>query len=163
MTRRLIAAAALILGLAANTSAQPTVFLVRHAERADGGSTSGSMMAADPDLSGAGTLRAQALARMLKDAKITAIYTTEFKRTKQTAAPLATLTGVRATEVSSKDLPGLLKKIRAGTGNVLVVGHSNTIPAVLKDLGIAEPVTIDDAEYDNLLIVTRGTLVRLRY
>ena len=163
MMRRLFAAAVLILGLAANVSAQPTVFLVRHAERADGGNTGGSMTAADPDLSGAGIIRAQTLARMLKDAKISAIYTTEFKRTTQTAAPLATMLGVNVTEVSAKDLPSLVQKIRAATGNVLVVGHSNTIPAVLKGLGITEPVTIAEAEYDNLLIVAKDTLVRLRY
>jgi len=163
MFRRAIAIAVLVLGLASGVAAQGVVFLVRHAERADDANAGPKMTAADPDLSGQGVLRAQALAHVLKDAKITAIYTTEYKRTKQTAAPLATALGIQVTEVSSKDLPGLLQKIRTSPGNVLIVGHSNTVPAVIKDLGIAEPVSIGEPEYDNLFVVTKGTLIRLRY
>ena len=113
MMRRVIAMCVLVLvivlggGLASTAAAQGTVFLVRHAERADDANAGPKMTGTDPDLSGQGVLRAQALARALKDAKITAIYTTEFKRTRQTAAPLATALGVQVTEVSSKDLPGL--------------------------------------------------------
>lgn len=166
MMRRLIAMSVLVLvlvGLASTAAAQGTVFLVRHAERADDANAGPKMTATDPDLSGQGILRAQALARTLKDAKITGIYTTEYKRTKQTAGPLATALGVQVTEVSSKDLPGLFQKVRTAPGNVLVVGHSNTVPAVIKELGVAEPVSIAETEYDNLFVVTRGTLIRLRY
>jgi hypothetical protein len=54
------------------------------------------------------------------------------------------------------------------TGNVLVIGHSNTIPELLKRLGVKETIAIADSEYDNLFIVVRGatgepTLIRLRY
>ncbi len=169
MMRRLIAMCVLVLvivlggGLASTAAAQGTVFLVRHAERADDANAGPKMTGTDPDLSGQGVLRAQALARTLKDAKITAIYTTEYKRTRQTAAPLATALGVQVTEVSSKDLPGLFQKVRTAPGNVLVVGHSNTVPAVIKELGVAEPVSIAETEYDNLFVVTKGTLIRLRY
>ena len=166
MMRRVFAIGVLVLvlgGLASTAAAQGTVFLVRHAERADDANSGPKMTGTDPDLSGQGILRAQALARTLKDAKITAIYTTEFKRTRQTAAPLATALGVQVTEVSSKDLPGLFQKVRTAPGNVLVVGHSNTVPAVIKELGVAEPVSIAETEYDNLFVVTRGTLIRLRY
>ena len=65
--------------------------------------------------------------------------------------------------MSSKDLPGLIQKVRTASGNVLVVGHSNTVPAVIKELGVAEPVSIAETEYDNLFVVTKGTLIRLRY
>jgi broad specificity phosphatase PhoE len=163
MMRRLFAAGLFVLLNAAAAAAQPAVFLVRHAERADAATSGPTMMANDPELSGAGTRRAQSLAKMLEDAGIAAIFTTEYKRTKQTAAPLATALGVVPTVVASKDMPDLVRKIKAATGNVLVVGHSNTIPDVLKQLGISDPITIAEAEFDNLFIVVRGSLVRLRY
>ena len=62
------------------------MFLVRHAERADAGMAAAKMAGRDPDLSDAGKARANALAAMLKDARITAIFTTEYKRTRQTGA-----------------------------------------------------------------------------
>ena len=74
-------------------AAQHTVFLVRHAERADTTPGAARRWPTDPDLSDAGRARAESLAAALKDAKITAIYTTEFKRTQQTAAPLAKALG----------------------------------------------------------------------
>ena len=71
--------------LARYASAQPTIFLVRHAERA----TTRGRIPSDTGLSTTGKVRAQDLAQELKDAKITAIYTTEYERTKETAIPLA--------------------------------------------------------------------------
>ena len=71
--------------------------------------------------------------------------------------------GVQVTVVPSKDTAGLIQQVKAATGNVLVVGHSNTVPDVIKALGVAEPVTIAESEFDNLFIVSRGELVRLRY
>ena len=157
--------ATLVLGLltAGQAIAQPTVFVVRHAERADAGSEAAKMMGADPDLSGAGVMRAAALARLLEDAKITAIFTTEYKRARQTAAPLATALGIQATVVPSKDVAGLAKKVRSATGAVLIVGHSNTVPEILAALGIGERVTIGEDDFTNLFIVVGQTLVRLHY
>ena len=163
MIPRLLTVSVFLLAAASSAAAQPTVFLVRHAERADAGMAKAGATDSDPDLSAAGRTRADLLARMLRDAKITAIFTTEFKRTQQTAAPLATRAGVKPVPVSSKDLPALAQKIKTAAGNVLVVGHSNTVPEVIKALGIADPVAIGDTEFDNLFILSRGTLVRLRY
>ncbi len=84
-------------------AAQHTVFLVRHAERADSSPGTSPTMAADPDLSAAGRARADHLAEALKDAKITAIFATEFKRTQQTAAPLAKALGLTVKIVSSNE------------------------------------------------------------
>jgi len=154
-----------LLALAMPAAAQQTIFLVRHAERADASPGAAPMMASDPDLSEAGKARAQSLAAALKDAKITAIYTTQYKRTRQTAEPLATALGIQATVVDALDLPLLVEKIKAG-GNALVVAHSNTIAPVLQQLGIAESVTVGDEDYDNLFVVVRGekpTLVRLHF
>jgi broad specificity phosphatase PhoE len=164
---RYLAAAVLMLALSvANAAAQPVVFLVRHAERADAGMAAAKMAGADPDLSGAGVARANSLAAMLKDARIRTVITTEYKRTRQTGGPVATAAGVPLTVIDSKDMAGVIEKIGSSTGNVLVVGHSNTLPAILKGLGVTEPVTIAEDEFDSLFVVTRpspSSFVRLRY
>ena len=156
----------IVVSLAAGESAQQTVFVVRHAERADTAGGAAPTMAADPELSDAGRARAESLAVALKDAKIVAIFSTEFKRTQATAAPLATALGVQVTTISSKEPAKLIAAVKGAGGNVLVVGHSNTVPAIVKDLGVAAPVTVGDAEYDNLFVVTLGatpSVLRLHY
>ena len=142
------------------------VFLVRHAERADAGMAAAKMAGADPDLSDAGKARAQALATLLKDAHISAIFTTQYKRTRDTARPLATTAGVTVTSLDASDTAGLAARVKGASGNVLVVGHSNTLPDLIKALGITEPVTIADDQFDDLFLVLRGpapTLLRLHY
>lgn len=134
------------------------VILVRHAERADAGAPAGAAMTAnpDPELSDIGRARAKALAALLEDAGITAIYTTEFRRTRDTAAPLAEALKVPVTVVAAREQAALIEKVKAHTGGaILVVGHSNTVPAVIKALGGPE-FTIGEAEYDNLFIVAPG-------
>ena len=140
-------------------SAQPVVVIVRHAEKAANGGN-------DPELSSAGRARADALARILKDSGITAIFTTEFKRTQETAAPTATSIGVTATVVPAKDTAALVAKLHQLNGNALVVGHGDTIPNLIKALGINSAINIPDADYSELLIVTLGDkpqLFRLHY
>jgi broad specificity phosphatase PhoE len=162
----LVLAACLFVSSAASAWAQTTVLVVRHAERADQADGGKAMMATDPDLSAAGRARAESLAAMLKDAGIKTIFTTQYKRTQQTAAPLAKALGVTAEVVGSRELDSLAGKVRAAQGNVLVVGHSNSVPNLLKALGIAEPVEIAETEYDNLFVVTLGdkpSMVRLRF
>ena len=148
--------------LTAFAQAEPTtIFIVRHAERADVASGSPTTMASDPDLSEAGRLRAESLGNALQDAAITAIYVTEYKRTQQTAAPLAKATGVSVTIVPAKETDALVAKLRSSTGNALVVGHSNTLPEIIKALGVTTPVTVADSAYDNLFVVALGSPPRL--
>ena len=140
-------------------SAQPVVVIVRHAEKAASGGK-------DPDLSPAGRARAEALARILKDSGITAIFTSEFKRTQETAASTATSAHVTPTVVAAKDTTGLVAKLHQLNGNALVVGHGDTIPNIIKALGINSPINIPDEDYSELLIVTLGDkpqLFRLHY
>ena len=147
-------------------AAQQTVFLVRHAERADSSPGTSPTMAADPDLSEAGRARAEHLAEALKDAKITAIFATEFKRTQQTAAPLAKALGLTVKVLSSNSEASLIADLKAAKGNVLVVGHSNTVPEIIKRLGVTTAVSIGDNDFDNLFVVSTGThpsLLRLHY
>ena len=162
---RILLACVAAMALSTPALAQQTIFVVRHAERADAGTSGASMMATDPELSEVGRARAQALASALKDAKITAIYTTEYKRTRQTAEPLGKALGIEPTVVQARDQAGLIEKLKGG-GNALVVAHSNTVGPIIQQLGVSEPVKLSDDDYDNLFIVVRGNtpvLVRLHF
>ncbi|MDH5804626.1 MAG: histidine phosphatase family protein [Gemmatimonadota bacterium] len=168
--KRLIMALVLGVGLglpAALVGAQDgpaMVILVRHAEKAD-------EPQGDPDLNEAGRERAQELARVLGDAGISAVYSTPFKRTTQTAAPIAESLGlqVNLTPISAtfiRDLAETIVSDHAGE-TVLVVGHSNTVPQVIRALGGDETIRISEDEYDDLFIVSfqggTASLVRLHY
>jgi phosphohistidine phosphatase SixA len=160
MSFRKVLGTLLLCAAAFAADASRTVIVVRHAERAAG-------MGADVELSKAGQLRAKRLAAMLADSKITAIYTSEVKRTQQTAAPLAKRLGIEPEAIPAANVSALVEKLRAGTGAALVVGHSNTVPEILKALGAGAVPPINDAEYTRLYVVTlsgaQATAVLLRY
>lgn len=151
----------LLLGLllCAGCARTPDVlFLVRHAERADDSD--------DTLLSPAGEARAQALARMLRDAGVTAIYTSQYRRSVDTAAPLAAALRLRPRVLPAEDTAGLARALRHERA-ALVVSHSHLLPGLLKALG-APALTLGRSEYDNLfLLISNGAapprLVRLRF
>jgi broad specificity phosphatase PhoE len=130
-----------------------TVILVRHAEKA-------ATPPDDPPLTAAGEARARELWEALKDARVTAIITTQFARTRATAQPTATALGVTPDVVNAagtnhpQDVAAAVRKHAGQT--VLVVGHSNTVPSIIEALGATKPAAICDGEYDNLYIVTLG-------
>ena len=157
--KRLALILSIPLLLAPAAGAAPVIFVVRHAEKA---TTAGN----DPDLSAAGQKRAEALAHILKDSQITSVFVTEFKRTQETAAPTARAAHVGPTVVPANDVSGLVAKLRAVNGNALVVGHGNTIPNLIKALGIARPINIPEDDYTEVFIVLVGDvpqLLRLHY
>jgi broad specificity phosphatase PhoE len=142
--------------------AQKMVILTRHAERADGAATMG---ASDPKLSAAGAARAEKLLAMLADANIAAIFTTEYTRTKDTAAPLAAKIKVAPEAIPASQLNALLEKIKSHADDtVFVVGHSNTVPMIIKALG-GPDVLNGDNEYESLFfyVPATKTLTRVRY
>ena len=112
MIKRFVFCFAVLSVVLSTATAQSTIFVVRHAEKADA--------TKDPDLSEAGRVRAEALAKALRDANITAIYATEFKRTQQTAAPLAKALGITATTLPAENSAALIAKLRALNGNCLL-------------------------------------------
>jgi phosphohistidine phosphatase SixA len=147
-----------ILLLASVASAQ-TIFVVRHAEK-----VSETVDA----LNDAGKERASCLAGMLKDAEVKAIYASPTERARQTSAPLASAAKVKITEYAPKDYAGLASRIRAHPDqNALVVGHSNTVPDIIKALGVTEPAPVGDKDYDWLFVVTldgkTALLLKLHY
>jgi phosphohistidine phosphatase SixA len=140
-------------------SAEPFVVVVRHAEKAASGGN-------DPDLSEAGVRRAGVLAEMLKDSGIGAVITSEFKRTQETAAPTAKEFNLTPVAIPAKSTDELLAKLRRLDTNVLIVGHGNTIPEIIKGLGIDGAINIQENDYNQILVVTLGPkpqLLRLRY
>jgi len=142
-----------------------TVILVRHAEKA-------AAPANDPPLTEAGQVRAKALAVIARGAGVTAIVTTQFARTRETGAPAAEalhITPDVVTAGGTQHVQEAARAIRSHAGGVvLVVGHSNTIPAIIAALGAPQPPPICDSEYDNLYIVTlpasgSAHVIRARY
>lgn len=128
------------------------VFLVRHAEKA-------AEPAADPPLTAAGEARARALAAALAHAHIGAVISTPYLRTMHTARPIAEALGLRIENVAvsggvAAHARAVAAAARAHTGkSVLVVGHSNTIPAIATALGAPPLKDFCDGEYDHLLVV----------
>jgi broad specificity phosphatase PhoE len=155
----------MVMGIPVVAKAQ-MVIVVRHAERADDGATPATSMTGspDPELSSVGKTRAQKLAAMLADANVSAIYTSEYRRTKDTAAPLAAKIGIAVEVVMARDAAALIDKIKSNkSGAVLVVGHSNTVPAIIQALG-GSAVTLADDEYDSVFFVAaNGTTTRIRF
>jgi broad specificity phosphatase PhoE len=127
--------------------AQRAVYLVRHAEKASDTS--------DPSLTPDGAKRAKTLARMLKSARVDAIYVSDARRTQETAKPLATalcITPVVIADGDSKKTFDAIRKDHAD-GVVLVVGHSDTVPDLVKLWAPGADADIQDAEFDKLFVV----------
>ena len=166
MLRRLAFALCLAGGLAPQSSAAQalpvTVFVVRHAEKGP--------ELPDPSLTEAGQHRAAELARALTDAKITALYTTEFKRTQETLAPLAAATGVTPVHLLARDVDALIASIQSlpPGSRAVVATHSNLVHVIVQRLtGVTMP-QLTDLDYDRLVVVTvtgkeKGSAVVLRF
>jgi broad specificity phosphatase PhoE len=144
-----------------------TVIIVRHAEKVDDST--------DPALADRGVRRADALAAALADAGVQAVYTTQYRRTRDTAAPVATLLGLQPVVIASSgastadhaaEIAATVRARHTGS-TVLIVGHSNTVPAIIQALGGPDVGHIEDDMYSNLFIVVideQGTrLIRATY
>jgi broad specificity phosphatase PhoE len=145
-----------------------TIVLVRHAEKE-------LVTINDPPLAPAGERRAERLAQMFGTASgpghVEGIYVTDARRTQQTAAPLAARLGMRPTvlpaSTSSSSVASQAMHEHRG-GRALIVGHSNTVPEIVKALSGVEVPPIADEEYDNVYVVTvptfgRASVLRLKY
>jgi broad specificity phosphatase PhoE len=151
----------------AAAAAGPTlVVLVRHAEKA-------AAPADDPPLDSAGTARAQALRVALADAGVQHVIATPRRRTSDTARPLTEARGLTAELVpltaGASHVAAVAQAVRRQAGRVvLVVGHSNTIPAIIGALGGPRMADLCDAEHAKLFVLAlspdgRASLVRSQY
>lgn len=140
----------IICGLIASGSAQAldaTFYLVRHAEKQDDGTR-------DPALTEAGTKRAQTIADMLKTVDLTAVYSTNYKRTRSTAQPTAKQAGLELKFYDPRQLEAFADKLKTLSGNFLIVGHSNTTPVLAGALTGQAMEEIQHHQYDRIYIVT---------
>ena len=161
---------AIAIGLAwfFESQATTTVIFVRHAEKA-------AEPADDPGLSPAGQRRVAELTRQLVDADVVAgvdaIYSTPYRRTEETARPVAEALDLPVNSYDAADTEAIMENIvRDHKGKIiLVVGHSNTLPALIGNMGASKKVPpIADDEYDNIYIVSspwfgKTKTIRLRY
>ncbi len=129
--------------------APATIILVRHAEKA--GDTG------DVALTAEGAQRAQELARVLGEAGIDAIYTSQYIRNIETARPLAEKLHITPTVIAADDVDGLATRLRQTSpgSTALVVGHTDTLPMIAEKLGVRMKA-LEHTEYDRLSIVTFG-------
>jgi broad specificity phosphatase PhoE len=163
---RIMVAVALAGGIGASAAAgqgEPvTIFVARHAEKGP--------ESPDPELTAAGSARAKALAHVLGDVRLSAIFTSEFKRTQATAAPLAALLGLTPLVIAAGEMDALigrLEQLPPGAG-ALVVSHSNLVPLIVERLSGQKVGELTDADYDRLYAVTawpdgRATVLYLHF
>jgi broad specificity phosphatase PhoE len=154
-------ALSLLLGAAANASAQEMVYVIRHAEK--------ELSGEDPALTPTGRQRAAAWADMLKFAGLDIVVTSDARRTRETGGIVAGKLGLPQTALPRADTVGLVDALQFEheNENVLIVGHAETIPGILHNLGIPEVIAFSQSEFDILFILFGANsdnprLVRLR-
>lgn len=152
------------------SQATTTVIFVRHAEKA-------TLPTEDPGLSEAGQQRAAELARQLVDADVMpgvgvdAVYSTSYRRSVETAKPVADALDLPVLMYDASDTAAVIEAIvKEYKGKIiLVVGHSNTVPEMIANMGASKNVPeISEDEYDNIYVVTipwfgKTKTIRLRY
>lgn len=148
--RRLLLPVLLAFGCALSrpAAAETTIFIVRHAEKMDGAEK-------DPPLSVDGSERARVLRDMLRSVEVHALYSTNMKRTRDTLAPIAADRKLEISLYDYQNLAALAKELKERKDqNIVVSGHTNTVPALIKALGVERDIELVDADYDNLFVVT---------
>jgi broad specificity phosphatase PhoE len=158
----LLQALVVAFGPGQSARAQEAIYIVRHAERLD--------QSPDSPLSTDGVGRAYRLRDLLRDAGVTQIFTSERRRTLETAKPLADALRLTPQQIPAEDSRALVSRLAdlKPHDRALVVGHSNTLPQLLSALRVTTPVTIGDAEFDNVFIVvpqkeSAPILLRLKF
>ena len=123
------------------------LYLVRHAEKQSDGSR-------DPALTEIGKNRSEQLAVWFQDKGITEIWSTDYKRTRDTAMPLVTGLGLKLSIYDPSNLPDLVKELSHQRRTALIVGHSNTTPELARLLCDCFVEDMDESEYDRLIVIS---------
>ena len=143
---RVCAIVSALLALAACATmaapASPVTWVVRHLDTPQG--------ERDPDLLPAGQRAAALLADRLGGERVRAIYVSDFRRTRQTAAPLAARLGLTPIVYDPADTPALIARVRGGPHPALIVGHSNTVPDIIAQLGGTRPAPLVHEDFGDL-------------
>jgi phosphohistidine phosphatase SixA len=127
--------------------AETVVVVARHADRLPGQKTD--------ELAAAGVARSRELARVLEKAGVSVIVHSDTQRAAQTAAPLAAAAGITPVVLPAKDYAAIAGEVRKHPGGaLLIVGHSNTVPAIITALGGPPLPDLGEAEFDDLFMLT---------
>jgi broad specificity phosphatase PhoE len=151
----------LLLSACTAQNSPKTIYIVRHAEK--------QLEGKDPDLAYVGGVRAKKLAQLLEKEAIKRVLSTDFIRTRNTAQPTATAAGLEIEVYDPKNQESLVADLRSSEGNVLVVGHSNTVSRLANAfVGEGEKFAdLTDLDYDYIYVVTLekngATVVRKLY
>ena len=138
----------LILSACTAQNSPKTIYIVRHAEK--------QLEGQDPELAYVGGVRAKKLAQILEKENIKRVLSTNFNRTRNTAQPTAAGAGVTVANYDPKNQEALVADLRSSEGNILVVGHSNTVSQLANAfVGEGEKFAdLTDLEYDFIYVVT---------
>lgn len=153
--KKLLSALFIILGAILTHAQVPTesktstFYFIRHSEK-----NTSNPADKDPDLVEEGVLRAEAWSRVFSLVDFDHIYTTDYKRTRNTALPIAEQKMLPLSYYSPNDFDSVrfMKKNLGKT--VLIVGHSNTVPMMVNALiGKKQYKQINETNYSNLYII----------
>lgn len=123
-----------------------TYVLFRHAEKQSG---------TDPELTATGQRRAANLASLLTNVAIDHLWSSNYQRTRQTAAPLAEQGQMETVIYDAADLPSFALQLLSQSGVHVIVGHSNTTHELVTLLGGEGGDKIEESEYDRVYVVSR--------
>jgi broad specificity phosphatase PhoE len=133
--------------IATDTDKTYRLYLVRHAEKQQDDSR-------DPELTAAGKKRSEQLADWFRDKDIKDIWSSDYKRTRDTANPLLSQLGLELSIYDPGDQAVLVKQLTDKQHNALIVGHSNTIPELARLLCECEISDMEESEHDRLIIIS---------
>ncbi|MEA3001048.1 MAG: hypothetical protein QOK17_2881 [Sphingomonadales bacterium] len=151
---RLLTLPLLALACAAAAPAVPDIYVMRHLEKEAG---------QDPGLSEKGRRGAERLVAFFAGRAPAAIYVSTTRRARETAGPLAARLGLTPKDYAPADVGGLVARVKAEKGIVLIVGHSNTVPEIVAQLGGARPAELGEEDFGDIFHVRRdGKVERLR-
>ncbi|MBE7213649.1 histidine phosphatase family protein [Shewanella benthica] len=153
----LILALGLTLSLSANAAeahsqdrleVSKTLVLIRHAEKSAGEDK-------DPSLSPAGKRRSERLVNKLKNYRFSQLLASPFKRTQETLLPISEALGIPITVIDIKSgleahITATINTVEAQAGDVLIAGHSNTVPKIISALGGPKIDDLDENQYSNI-------------
>ncbi|NKB52663.1 MAG: hypothetical protein GKR97_10615 [Rhizobiaceae bacterium] len=141
--------------------AQEAVYLIRHAEKELSGN--------DPSITEQGRARARAWAEVLQYVGLDIVFTSDAKRTQQTGQIIADKLGLSLNSVNRTDTADLTDTLSFDHEEdvVLVVGHAETIPGIIQNLGVSGSIEVSQSDFANLFVLLKpgseeARMIRLR-
>ena len=133
----------------------PSYYVMRHLNTQPG--------VRDAELTAEGQRNAQMLPAWFQNDAPAVIYVSNTRRAQQTAAPLAAALRITPKIYDPANTPALVQMVKAETGTVLIVGHSNTVPDIVQQLGGTRPGPIGETQFGDIWHVAglNGSTLRL--